>query len=1372
MLQSKTRFALQSEHSAAHFGALLKIVRHRQGVRQLQVLAHLPGWTQATYSRVKTGEIAPAFDHLAQIYTALRLAGVELNAADRQHFLTLARLRIEAKKTYQEHRTDAEWDELRLRLSRTDRDTATNGQTAPRQRAVSTSPRLVETRHLVGREDWLASVMASLQETLPKKLIVLQGPVGIGKSSELHRLALQMLSIEPSHFQVALCELPSAEQETDPESALDVLLGTLIAEMGTSDASMQMTLLDTRVTYALHCLEKASRPMLVFVDNAEHLLDDEGKFAPCWERFLQRFLRSQHRASLVLATREWPGWFEGERTFLAERLIPSLSREAGALLLQQLGLADVPTEYLRQASEAVGGIPLCLEWVASLVQEPMWLDEWQESDDLEEQEGESADENVSTRRLLRLLNDASLFGGPISTKLNPLLERIVEKRLSAEAYQVLCTLACANVPLGKTALQMVCPHPRLLKELSATSLLVAHPQRVQVLPMVASAVRARLSTAQQLQIEERLIEVYRRWLDAGKASNQEMGAIIAEMAILSLKHHRLLDAAQLLIRHGWLSFNLGLAPRLARFAQDIMQHFDWHSTGENECGGLLLHYFLSPYLGKSMDAAQRFEEYQSIQAAVLAGNVVLLPLTEVHVLHHLILYALNTLRFEDAQAFLEASCGRLESPHMSSRDLKISFLEERALLFGRWCEYVEEQGEMLRAEVYREQTIALYRQCYALLEAGVNDEETPLQKSAVKKRLALCLNNLCYQLNRIGQYEEALEVIERCIALKEQGYTQFGALASAYGEKSQVLMALGRFQEALLFDEKALADVQHLARLGHRSSQEEVWMYQVNRARLYLRLGRRDEAEHLLREALPNIHPRRRVYRMFAENALEEIERWRRQATSPSRQLDWRWIKRYRDLDAYDAFWWWAQAGPFNQEEQQQWDQLYRPALDEATKEQLGGLIAQSRQRELVAAIAEQREPHLYYPALDIEEVRVRIAGLLQLDSEVSQQEPNVIVRRLYHGAIEDEVCFLRLIEATYEGESERFWELSRRLNPVPTPEEMQYALAGVRSVLLRGLLRPELVDVCQCLIRVLDEQFHLSFDLSSGNEEAQVSPKADAQTSARPQQKVTAQAARRFFEAVLRESGYEGWQVVIDPKTSGPRVEAGLRQLFLPDTPLSLERLRHYLSHELAGHVARAVNGENSLLGLLGINTRGYMPTEEGLALYQERQVAALYGQEFDDSVLWMGALATGLASGVVAPAQTFRSLFTFFEAFHLLARLVERYDDDMPTAQEKARKAALATCLRTYRGVPDLTQAGVCYTKDIVYLRGIRLIEDAMAKDETVLDQLAVGKVAVAYLPDLRELGIVASSQPLRELAYDPNVETRILSFEISQDLSAKDA
>ena len=65
------------------------------------------------------------------------------------------------------------------------------------------------------------------------------------------------------------------------------------------------------------------------------------------------------------------GWFEGERLFVAEMLLPPLSEEMGAVLLQHLGLTAVPAEHLRKVSAAVGGIPLCLEWVASLVQEPL-----------------------------------------------------------------------------------------------------------------------------------------------------------------------------------------------------------------------------------------------------------------------------------------------------------------------------------------------------------------------------------------------------------------------------------------------------------------------------------------------------------------------------------------------------------------------------------------------------------------------------------------------------------------------------------------------------------------------------------------------------------------------------------------------------------------------------------------------------------------------------------------------------------------------------------------------------------------------------------------------------------------------------------------
>ena len=819
MLQPETQFTPLSSHTAVHFGAFLKTLRHRHGVKQLQVLAHLPGWTQTTYSRLETGEIAPAFDQLAPIYAALRLAGVELASMDRQQFLTLARMRIEAKRTYQEHRTDQEWDELRLRLSHTDQGSNVYEKLAPRLRDVPSSPRLVETRHLVGREDWLASVIASLQETFPKKLVVLQGPVGIGKSSELHRIALHFLSAELSRLHVLLCELPAVEQETDPEGALDLFLGTLLVEMGFPDASVQITSLDARIRFALQCLEKSSRQLLLLLDNAEHLLDEQGLLASCWEQFLRRFLRSQHRASLVLVTKEWPGWFEGERAFLAERMVPPLSPDAGGLLLQHLGLAAVPLEYLRQVSEAVGGIPLCLEWVACLVQEPMWLDEWEENDDLDEQGEESVAEDVLTRRLLRLLEDSSLFRGPIATKLKPLLERIIEKRLSAEAYQVLSTLALANVPLGKPALQMVCPRPRLLKELSATSLLATNPHRVQVLPMVASMARSRLSAEQKHLLEEKLIDAYLRWLNEGKASDREMGAIITELAVLYLNQYHLLDAAQLLIRYGWLSFNQGYAFRLAQLSKDTVQAFDWQASTQMRCGELLLHYLLLPFLGEAVDVEKRFRDFHSILSLVLTGEIMLQPATEVYLVHHLMFYHINKLRFTEAQAILDASHSRLESLQQSDLELQASLLRERALLFARRSEYMEEQGDTERVQSMREETIALYRAYYALLSDKV--EASPLKKSLLKKRLAACLSSLAYHLNRDGQLEEALQVVEQSIDLMEQGYCNFGALAASYGEKSDILVKLGRLREALLFDEKALTEVRRCADAGDTLSQEE-----------------------------------------------------------------------------------------------------------------------------------------------------------------------------------------------------------------------------------------------------------------------------------------------------------------------------------------------------------------------------------------------------------------------------------------------------------------------------------------------------------------------------------------------------------------------
>jgi len=501
---------------------------------------------------------------------------------------------------------------------------------------------------------------------------------------------------------------------------------------------------------------------------------------------------------------------------------------------------------------------------------------------------------------------------------------------------------------------------------------------------------------------------------------------------------------------------------------------------------------------------------------------------------------------------------------------------------------------------------------------------------------------------------------------------------------------------------------------------------------------------------------------MFAKDTLEEIEQWRLNVTPPEQQLDKQWVEQYRKLAAYDSYWWLTWAGPFTAEEQQQWDSLFTPPIDDETKVQLAPLLKQSRDRELRAAIAEQREPRLLYPAIEIDEVRWRIANLIRLDADIEQNEPHAIVQRLYHGAIEEELDYLYVIEATYEGNSEQFQKHMLHSLPVPTVEEMEYALLRVRNTLVRGFNQPETEEVSRHVDEFIRTHFHLTLDLSCREGDILKSP----QRRISPQRpKISSQAVAHFFEAVFRECGFDGWSVTIDTNNGSARVEQGLRQLFLPNEQLSIEKVRHLLSHELLGHVARCVSGEHSRLGLLGIHTKKSLPTEEGIALYHERQVAALHGQPFDDTGIVYGTLKTGLASGVMTPPQTFLSLVTFFELFSLLNRMLNNPDTDLQKLQRLAREYAIALCLRTYRGVPDLERAGTCYLQDAVYLHGLRLVEQAVAEDETVLDRLAVGVVALELLPDLKELGITSAPQPLRRLAYAPNLDACILSFESAE-------
>ena len=74
----------------------------------------------------------------------------------------------------------------------------------------------------------------------------------------------------------------------------------------------------------------------------------------------------------------------------------------------------------------------------------------------------------------------------------------------------------------------------------------------------------------------------------------------------------------------------------------------------------------------------------------------------------------------------------------------------------------------------------------------------------------------------------------------------------------------------------------------------------------------------------------------------------------------------------------------------------------------------------------------------------------------------------------------------------------------------------------------------------------------------------------------------------------------------------------------------------------------------------------------------------------------------------------------------------------------------------------AGVAYTHDALYHRGLQRVEQAIQQDAQVLTRLMVGKVGLQQLDDLAELGITEPVSQPRWLARDPDLDQYLLSFE----------
>ena len=385
MQVSRTPYDFTAHTPPDHFGALLKWLRDRHGLAQALVVAHLPDTIdQQRYSSFELNKRSPTFDELSVMYEALRDAGVRLSLRDRNLFLELARGHLETKRTHKVRKSQEEWNDLRAKLAAIDQlqDTPSFPAQASTSRSVAASR--MEIGHLIGRELWLETLYAAIVGQPPIKWVILQGPPGIGKTSELHRIATYFQQHIPRYY-VVFCQLPEREQEEiGADLALEFLLSEMVEGIGPASISLPVESLGARMKYMLSCLARADRPVLVLLDNAEHLLDDYGQLVPIWKHFYEQFVHARHHASLIAATKEWPTSVTLESQWARQFMVPSLSQEEGVALLQRLGLYDLPMEQLGRVVHAVGGIPVCLEWIAKLMREPLLHGDWSAFDDEED----------------------------------------------------------------------------------------------------------------------------------------------------------------------------------------------------------------------------------------------------------------------------------------------------------------------------------------------------------------------------------------------------------------------------------------------------------------------------------------------------------------------------------------------------------------------------------------------------------------------------------------------------------------------------------------------------------------------------------------------------------------------------------------------------------------------------------------------------------------------------------------------------------------------------------------------------------------------------------------------------------------------------
>jgi hypothetical protein len=1380
------------EHPNA-FGAHLEYVRNRRGHSRQEVGDALPEYFKEynitfptsnprdMYYKTEKGVRATQFEELIPLYAALIGCGIRQSAQERHTFVRLARLKLETlPRKRPKLRPDSEWEWLEAELAKIDH------QKSPAQSAFDAllSENAFDIGHVVGRETWLKTALSYLHTTPPKKLIIIQAMMGMGKTTCL-KLLLHALS-EQDRYQPIL-HLFSDQEDMTSEDHLDNFLATVLAKREVIIPESKVPNREEQIKLLLSDLHKSKERVVLLLDDTQIILDERGQLPSAWQQFFTEFLQRPHQAVIYLATRQWSMWPGRDPIYIVDgdkALLSPLSPEAGIEIWERFGFGDVDAELLKRATERFGGNPRMIELRATNIHRRKLPFSWESSETAPSLAFRFQQKSEHQELIEQLLEDPQIFGAA-DVEVRQLLEHVVSQHISSDALPILEVLAVSPLALPFPLLSEIIPQAEYaLVDLLNTSLLdqtaIAN-KRAGVQPLTREAVLHTflLEEGRREAGEQQVSQLYEIWMNQGTfRDEQEQATLIAEAVILYIRQNRLLEAAELLAEHGWLSFAFNHGSRIARFAQDIMESFNGHhADARTEIGGQLLRHHLARFhQRKDMTVEERATVYQRLYELATHHAIEFKPATEIHLIQHIVIHLADKGRFTEAQALIDERIEHIQPIHHTDTFTFSSFLQYQSYVLLKWNEYEEmlelreplqRHGELARKYLL-EEGVDILRQCIDLLRES-KYSASHIKKSTIEYRLARRLTDFASYGGKLGLNDETVEnALEESIDLKKRGYAALGSLAMAYGEYAQFLATRGQIQKALFYRDLSLQEIEQLFVSKRPSALRERAVLQIDGAYLLLLVGRLDEAQQILEEAKHHVRETtRKLYYRKAEQGLQMISEWR--VMSPAGQLDWIWFKRYEEIADYDTHFWLSPAGSFTCEEQQEWNTLFGQKGDDALT-RMGELVAASRQRELVSAIDEQREPHLSYPAIPIDEVREKIAEGLQLRKDVETHEYNALIRDLYLVTLDEQLDTLHMIEATHEGDTQTFCTYNHRIYPVPSAYEMDIAANELARILKRGMINEETAPISLSLFHTLQELRLISPRRRLQNEYKQdLQQSRDTPSVSQDLLKMfPIQAIRAFFKSVIADYQFDGWDVVIDPATGNARVEPQIRAVILPNRPMTLGKVLQLLSHEIESHTFRFVSGSKSRVSLLGMGTGGYLPTEEALASFYDRLTAKAQGTE-EAETPWIGTLAVGLASGAMrlvggsVPAHSFYTLFRFFEQYHIFDRLVTGKDTDMATARREAHRLALSRCVRTWRGAPAPLALGVCSGKDHAYLDGHLKLRKAIEKGgEDIIGRLMVGAISVDQLDACMELGINTSAIQHKRLAHDPNISQYIASFE----------